>query len=155
MVFSSILFLFLFLPFTLSVYLLTGKRYRNIFLLFTSLVFYAWGEGIYLLIMLVSIFINYSSGLLIDKHRGTSRSRSYLTIAIVLNLSILAFFKYTNFVVTNLNSVLSGLGIGQLFFPPVHLPIGVSFFTFQALSYVIDVYRKKAPVQRNILNLGL
>lgn len=155
MVFSSILFLFLFLPFTLSSYLLVGKRYRNILLLFASLIFYAWGEGCYLLIMLISILINYSCGLLIDKHRGTNRSRGYLIIGIVLNLGILAFFKYANFVVMNLNSILSGLGIGPLFLPPVHLPIGISFFTFQALSYVIDVYRKKAPVQRNILDVGL
>ena len=155
MVFSSILFIFLFLPFTLSLYFLVGKKHRNIFLLFASLIFYAWGEGIYLLIMLVSIFINYLCGLLIDNHRGTNKSRGYLTIAVVLNLGILSFFKYANFVVNNLNSILSGLGLGQLFLPPVHLPIGISFFTFQALSYVIDVYRNKAPVQKNILNLGL
>ncbi len=155
MVFSSILFLFLYLPFTLTLYFLTGKKYKNLLLIIASLIFYAWGEGLYLLIMLISIFINYLCGLLIDNHRGSNRSRAYLTVAIILNLGILAFFKYANFAVDNLNSVLSAFGIGPLFLPPVHLPIGISFFTFQATSYVIDVYKQKAPVQRNIINLGV
>jgi len=155
MVFSSILFLFLYLPFTLTLYFLTGKRYKNLLLLIASLIFYAWGEGLYLFIMLISILINYSCGLLIDNHRGSNRSRVYLSVAIILNLGILAFFKYANFAVSNLNSFFSVFGIGPLFLPPVHLPIGISFFTFQAISYVIDVYKQKAPVQRNIINLGV
>jgi len=154
MVFSSITFLFLFLPLALALYFLTGKKHRNLFLLFVSLIFYAWGEGLYLLILLISIFINYSCGLLIDNHRGSNRSSIYLTIAIVLNLCMLAFFKYSNFFVTNLNSILAVFGIGQLYLASIHLPIGISFFTFQALSYVIDVYNQKIIAQRNIINLG-
>jgi len=154
MVFSSIIFLFLFLPLTLTLYFLTGKKRRNLFLLFASLIFYAWGEGFYLFILLISIFINYSCGLLIDHHRGSKRSSVYLAVAIVLNLGILALFKYANFVVANLNSILAVFGSGQLFLAPVHLPIGISFFTFQALSYVIDVYNQKTTAQRNVINLG-
>jgi alginate O-acetyltransferase complex protein AlgI len=154
MVFSSIIFLFLFLPLTLTLYFITGKKRRNLFLLCASLIFYAWGEGLYLLILLISIFINFSCGLLIDHHRGSNRSSIYLAVGIVLNLGILALFKYANFVVTNLNSILAALGSGQLYLAAVHLPIGISFFTFQALSYVIDVYNQKTTVQRNIINLG-
>jgi alginate O-acetyltransferase complex protein AlgI len=154
MVFSSIIFLFLFLPLTLTLYFLTGKKYRNLFLLFASLIFYAWGEGATLLILFISILINYSCGLLIDHHRGSNRSSVYLTMAIVLNLGILAFFKYTNFVVMNLNSILEVLGIGQLSLVRAHLPMGISFFTFQALSYVMDVYNQKIIASRNIINLG-
>jgi alginate O-acetyltransferase complex protein AlgI len=154
MVFSSIIFLFLFLPLTLTLYFITGKKHRNLFLLFASLIFYAWGEGLYLLILLISIFINFSCGLLIDHHRGSKRSSIYLAVGIFLNLAILALFKYANFVVTNLNSILAALGSGQLYLAPVHLPIGISFFTFQALSYVIDVYNQKTTVERNIINLG-
>jgi len=155
MVFSSILFLFLFLPFTISLYFLMGKTRRNVFLLFASLIFYAWGERLYLLIMLVSIVVNYSGGLLIDRYRGPLRSRVYLSAAIVLNIGLLAFFKYGNFLVNNLNSIFQVFGIHQLFLAPIHLPIGISFFTFQALSYVIDVFRSSVPAERNIINLGL
>ena len=154
MVFSSIIFLFLFLPLALAFYFLTVKKYRNLFLLFASLIFYAWGEGFYLLILLISIFINYSCGLLIDNHRSSNRSGVYLIVAIVLNLGILAFFKYANFVVTNLNSILPVFGIGPLYLTRIHLPIGISFFTFQALSYVVDVYNQKILAQRNIINLS-
>jgi alginate O-acetyltransferase complex protein AlgI len=138
----------------LTLYFLTGKKRRNLFLLFASLIFYAWGEGLYLLILLVSIFINYSCGLLIDHHKGSHRSRVFLAGAIGLNLGLLALFKYANFLVVNLNSILAIFGSGQLHLAPVHLPIGLSFFTFQALSYVIDVYNQKTAVQRNFINLG-
>ena len=154
MVFSSIIFLFLFLPLVLGLYFLTCKKYRNLFLLCASLIFYAWGEKLYLVILVISVFINYSCGLLIDRHRGSNRSSFYLTVAIVLNLGILAFFKYSNFVITNLNSILAIFGIGQLYLARVHLPMGISFFTFQALSYVIDVYNQKIVAQKNIINLG-
>jgi alginate O-acetyltransferase complex protein AlgI len=154
MVFSSIIFLFLFLPLALVLYFLTPKKYRNLFLLFASLIFYAWGEGLYLLILLISIFINYSCGLLIDNHRTSNRSRVYLIAALVLNLGILAFFKYANFVIANLNSMLSVFGVGPFYLSRIHLPIGISFFTFQAVSYVVDVYNQKIIAQRNIINLG-
>ncbi len=154
MVFSSIIFLFLFLPVALGLYFLTGKKYRNLFLLFASLVFYAWGEGEHLLLLVASIFINYFCGLLIENHRRSNTARVYLTIAVVLNLALLAFFKYANFFVANLNSVLGVFGSKELSLAQVHLPIGISFFTFQGLSYVIDVYCQKITAQRNIINLG-
>jgi alginate O-acetyltransferase complex protein AlgI len=154
MVFSSIIFLFLFLPIVLGFYFLTSKRHRNLFLLFASLLFYAWGEGLHLFVLVASIFINFSCGLLIENHRKSKTSRVYLAIAIVLNLGLLAFFKYANFVVTNLNLLLAIFGIGPYSLAQVHLPIGISFFTFQALSYVIDVYNQKVIAQRSIINLG-
>ncbi len=154
MVFSSVIFLFLFLPIVLGLYFLTSKRHRNLFLLLASLLFYAWGEGLHLFILVASILINFSCGLLIENHRRSNTSRVYLILAIVLNLGLLAFFKYANFVVTNLNSLLAIFGIGPYYLVRVHLPIGISFFTFQALSYVIDVYNQKIIAQRNIINLG-
>ncbi|HUL22695.1 MAG TPA: MBOAT family protein [Thermodesulfobacteriota bacterium] len=154
MIFSSVIFLFLFLPFCLALYFLTPKKGKNLFLLFASLIFYAWGEGPYVLILLISIFVNYSCGLLIDHHRGSSVSRGYLAIAIVLNLSLLAFFKYANFVVTNLNAILPIFGAGPFDPTRIHLPIGISFFTFQALSYVVDVYNQKITAQKNVINFG-
>jgi alginate O-acetyltransferase complex protein AlgI len=155
MVFSSIIFLYLFLPIVLGLYVLTSKRHRNLFLLLASLLFYAWGEELHLFILVASILINFSCGLLVENHRKSNTSRVYLIIAIVLNLGLLAFFKYANFVVTNLNSLLAIFGIGPFHLARVHLPIGISFFTFQALSYVIDVYRQKIIAQRNIINLGV
>ncbi|ONI38887.1 hypothetical protein AN639_06860 [Candidatus Epulonipiscium fishelsonii] len=151
MVFSSMVFLFVFLPLVLGVYygVLKNIKSRNIFLLAFSLVFYAWGEPVYILIMLSSIVINYFGGILIDLHRN--KSKLILFIGIVCNLSFLFIFKYEGFVVVNLNSIF-GLSLESLELP---LPIGISFFTFQALSYLVDVYRKSAPVQKNILELGL
>ena len=154
MIFSSVIFLFLFLPFCLALYFLAPKKGRNLFLFFASLIFYAWGEGLYVLLLLISIFINYSSGMLIDHHRGSSGSRVYLAIAIVLNLSLLAFFKYANFVVSNLNAILPIFGAGPFHLTRIHLPIGISFYTFQALSYVVDVYRQKITAQKNIINFS-
>jgi alginate O-acetyltransferase complex protein AlgI len=155
MVFSSILFLFLFLPISITLYFLVGKTRRNVLLLIVSLVFYAWGERLYLLIMIASIITNYSCGLLIGRQKGSGRSRAYLSAAVILNLGLLASFKYANFLITNLNSISSVFGFPRLFLPPVHLPIGISFFTFQALSYVIDVFRGSVSAEENIINLGL
>ena len=149
MLFSSSVFLFVFLPAVLlGYYLLPGQKARNLLLLAASLLFYAWGEPVYVFLMLFSIGANYLLGLWIHARRG---AKGPLVLAVALNLGILFFFKYLDFSIENLNALLG------LHLPPVglSLPIGISFFTFQALSYCIDVYRGTAEVQRNVLDLGL
>ena len=141
MVFSSITFIFFFLPAVFLLYFIVGKKWQNILLLLASLLFYAWGEGVYVLLMLASILINYFSGRLIDGWRGSWQSRLFLIVAIVSNLLILGFFKYAHFVTDSVNQVLVILGFPLIDLNPVRLPIGISFFTFQALSYIIDLYR--------------
>ena len=155
MVFSSITFLFFYLPAVLILYWISGKA-RNILLLTASLLFYAWGEGVYVGLMLASVIINFSGGLLISGSRSRAASRLFLVVSVSLNLLILGFFKYANFITDNLNLLLSYLSLPALIeLEPVRLPIGISFFTFQALSYIIDVYRKKVLPQRNLINLAL
>ena len=153
MLFSSTLFLFIFLPAVLLVYfgILRKTSTRNYFLLAASLLFYAWGEPIYVFLMLFSIFCNYSFGLIIDKTVRSGFKQLWLTAAVILNLGILFYFKYSRFFISNLNVFLEL----QLELPDVVLPIGISFFTFQAMSYVIDVYRKTTQVQKNPLYLAL
>lgn len=155
MVFSSITFLFFFLPAVLLLYRIVGKRWRNLLLLLASLLFYAWGEGIYLLLMLVSISMNYVMGRVIHVSRSSSSSRFFVTVAVVLNLGILGYYKYGHFVTDNINTLLELLHLPLFNLEPIRLPIGISFFTFQALSYIIDVYRGKTEPQRNVINLGL
>ena len=155
MVFSSITFLFYFLPGVLLLYWIVGKTRRNLLLLLASLLFYAWGEGIYLLLMLVSISMNYVLGRAIHAYRATSSGRFFLILAVVLNLGILGYFKYGHFVADNINYLLGILHLPLFNLKPIRLPIGISFFTFQALSYVIDVHREKNEPQKNIINLGL
>ena len=149
MVFSSSIFLFAFLPLTLLVYYLSPRFLKNLILLSASLAFYAWGELFYVLLMLVSIVINYAFGLRI---RG---SRWVLGSAISANLALLAHFKYINFVVDNVNAALAMASLEPILLEPVHLPLGISFFTFQALSYLIDVYRGETPAQKKPLDLAL
>lgn len=156
MVFSSTIFLFLFLPLVLCAYFLAGHRVRNLVLLTASLFFYAWGENIYVLLMLASILINYVFGLLIDRARRRGRrGKKAVSWAIALNLAFLGFFKYGNFLVDNLNRILSWLHIQPVTVAPIHLPIGISFFTFQAMSYVIDLYRDEVKVEKNPINIAL
>jgi len=155
MVFSSIVFMFFFLPITLTVYFICGRRLKNSMLLLLSLLFYSWGEGFYLLIMLCSITGNYLAGLLIEKYRSRGRSGIVLFFAVVLNLGLLVAFKYANFIVDNINVLIPYLHLNKIQLNPVHLPIGISFFTFQAMTYVVDVYRKEASVQKNPINIGL
>jgi alginate O-acetyltransferase complex protein AlgI len=161
MVFSSISFLFLFLPVVLTGYFLVGKKGRNVFLVAANLAFYAWGEGKYVAALIVCIIANYSFGVLIDKY-GKKRSSAamnlsklYLAMAIVFNIGFLVHFKYTNFLVHNLNKLFSLIGLGAIDTGSIHLPVGISFFTFQALSYVIDVYRKDVPATYNLINFAL
>ena len=152
MVFSSILFIFTFLPAVLLLYYLAPARFKNIVLLIFSLFFYAWGEPVYVLLMIYSIVFNYVMG--IDIHRKSdkpAKARFSLLTAVVVNLFLLGFFKYYGFLADNLNLVLP-VNLPKL---SLALPIGLSFYTFQTLCYLVDVYRKKVPVQKNILSFGL
>jgi len=155
MVFSSPIFLFLFLPVTLGLYFLLPTRLRNVWLLGTSLVFYSWGEPKFVVVMLASIVINFLLALWIDRGRDRGNARPVLATAVVINIGLLVFFKYANFIVDNLNVLLGGMNLSPILIPAIALPIGISFFTFHALSYVIDVYRRAAPAQRSLFNIGL
>lgn len=159
MVFASSLFLFLFLPITLAGYFLIPSKWKNLFLLVMSLIFYAWGEPVYVFLMLGSILLNYTAGLLIHIQRRKQSSlfteRGILAICIIANLELLFCFKYFNFFVYNLNAILKYLKLEPVASPHVSLPIGISFFTFQAMSYVIDVYRKEVPVELSLKNCAL
>ena len=151
MVFSSLTFLFAFLPLTLAAYFLVPLQWRNLVLLAVSLVFYGWGEPVYISIMVLSILIDYTHGMLVEKYRSNDKkARWFVAQSVIFNLLLLGFFKYWDFLAVNL-SLLPGVSIPQLGIP---LPIGISFFTFQTMSYTIDVYRKDAPVQRNLLTFG-
>ena len=154
MVFSSTVFLFLFLPIVLLGYFLMPRALRNLFLLIASLFFYAWGEGFYVALMLTSVALNYIAGRLIDRYRDEHAGKLILGVTVAINLLLLGSFKYANFLVDNLNVLLAPLGM-PIALDPVHLPIGISFFTFQAMSYVIDVYRREAEVQYNPINSAL
>ncbi len=153
MVFSSTLFLFVFLPVTLLVYY--AARQSNVALLAASLLFYAWGEPTLIVVMVGSIAINYLLAVLVDRTREEGRSRIVLAFAVAVNLVLLVGFKYANFLVDNLNGLLRAAALPQLEFDHVQLPLGISFFTFQALSYVIDVYRREAAVAANPLTVAL
>ena len=162
MVFSSLTFLFLYLPLTLLVYFLSPLRWRNFILLAVSLLFYGWGEPVYIVIMFLSIAIDYTHGLLVEKYRDNDRkARWFVAQSVIFNLLLLGFFKYGTFFAENLYA-LTGLQIPQhiqvlgLTIPlwGVPLPIGISFYTFQTMSYTIDVYRQDAPVQKNIITFG-
>lgn len=147
MEFSSLIFLFLFLPIFLLLFFLLRREAHNSFLLVASLVFYAWGEGQYIYLLLVSIVVNYILGLLVDRSEKQGTRKMFFLAAVVFNIGFLGYFKYTHFVLDNLG--LSG-SAGN-----IHLPIGISFFTFQALSFIIDVYRKTTEMDRSPLNFGL
>ena len=155
MVFSSIIFLFFFLPITLFLYFVVGNRFRNFLLLIASLVFYAWGEGIYVLLMIASIVINYIFGLLLEAKFTQSARKLLIIAAITVNLSFLGFFKYADWVIETVVHLVPLLGSLFSSHDPIHLPIGISFFTFQALSYVIDIYRGNNAAQANPFHLGL
>ena len=152
MVFSDSVFICVFLPIVLAGYYICPKRLRNSFLLLVSLVFYAWGEPKYVFLMMFSIAINYAFGLLLDRNRKNVRlSKALLALSVVIDIGLLCVFKYTDFVITNLNRAFNAdIGLVNL-----ALPIGISFYTFQAMSYTIDVYRDDVKVQRTILDFGM
>ena len=151
MVFSSLVFLFAYLPITLLAYYLVPRQGRNIFLFIVNLIFYGWGEPKLVLLMVFNIFFNYIGGWLVDKYRADAKKRKlFLILTCVLDIGILAVFKYTGMITETLN-MLPFLNIPEL---QISLPIGISFYTFQTMSYVIDVYRDDAPVSKNFINFG-
>jgi alginate O-acetyltransferase complex protein AlgI len=155
-VFSQLVFLFLFLPIVLLVYTcLRSVPLRNAFLLFASLFFYAWGELNFLWVMVLSIVLNYAFAIVIDDAKGEGPRKLSLLMAVFVNLGILVFFKYFDFILTEVDIVLAKLHLQQIPIAPISLPLGISFFTFHSLSYVIDIYRKQAKAQRNPINLAL
>lgn len=157
MVFSSSIFLFIFLPITIVVYHIIPNRFKNLWLFTASFVFYAWGGLIYALLILFSTFVNYVIGIIMDEKEGKSRYIMLWT-GVIFNLFILGFFKYFNFIVDNIEAIIkliSGNNNFSINAVNIPLPIGISFFTFQIMSYVIDLYRKDIKVQKNIINLGL
>ena len=162
MVFSSAVFLFAFLPLTLIAYYLLDRRFRNVFLLIMSLVFYGWGGPRYLLLLGLSIAVNYALALWVAGEKraapGIAKAGRFpVVLAVIFNLAVFFVFKYLNFTVANANALLLRLGLGESLLKQtaIVLPIGISFFTFQAMSYVFDVYRGRGEVQRNPLNVGL
>ncbi len=151
MVFSSLVFMFAYLPITLLAYYLVPRQGRNIFLFIVNLIFYGWGEPKLVLLMVFNIFLNYTGGWLVDKYRADAKKKKlFLILTCVLDIGILAVFKYTGMITETLN-MLPFLNIPEL---QISLPIGISFYTFQTMSYVIDVYRDDAPVSKNFINFG-
>ena len=150
MLFSSIPFLYVFLPATLLLYFAAPRRMKNAVLLLCSLVFYGWGEPKYLLLMLFSIAQGYLFGLLIEKYRGKTRSTVFFWLSVSLSLLLLAYFKYADFFLDSFRAV-TGLSVPAL---QIALPIGISFYTFQILSYVVDVRRGDASAQKNPIDLA-
>jgi len=155
MLFSSTVFIFIFLPVVLGVHFLLAKKLRNFFILIASLFFYAWGEYLLVFLMIGSICMNFVTGLFISKalEKGRNKSsKTFLSMGVGLNLLLLIHYKYIHFIVENLQ----GMGISiNLDLSGVTLPIGISFFTFQSISYLVDVYRKEVKGQQNIINLGM
>ena len=164
MVFSSAVFLFAFLPVFLAVYfIMPWRKARNVWLLIASLFFYAWGEPVYVILMIVSIVANWAFGLAVRGGGDTSGGegeapaagrprKAVLILAVIFNIAVIGFFKYEGFVAQNINALIGSQVVPDLQLP---LPIGISFYTLQALSYVIDVYRGQAAPQRNVLYLGM
>lgn len=151
MVFSSLVFLFAYLPFTLLAYYLVPRGGRNIFLFFINLLFYGWGEPTLVLLMLLNIVINYAGGFLVDKYRSNEKKKKlYLILTCVIDIGILGLFKYTGMICETVN-LLPFINIPTV---EISLPIGISFYTFQTMSYVIDVYRDDAPVSKSFINFG-
>ena len=149
MVFSSITFLFYFLPIVIAIYYIVPNKLKNAILLIFSLLFYFWGEPKYVFLMISSIVITYIFGLLINKFPKYKKFN--LILFLITSLGILVYFKYTNFLIQNINLWLKN----KIDFINVILPIGISFYTFQMISYVVDVYRNQVDVQKNILKLAL
>ncbi|WP_127494943.1 MBOAT family O-acyltransferase [Paenibacillus glycanilyticus] len=151
MVFSSLLFLFIFLPAVFLLYWLSPRRGKNLILFLASLAFYAWGEPVYIVIMLISTVTDYSFGLLLSRPEwGAKRRKAIVVASVIVNLALLSYFKYADFAIRNVNALLgTDIPLTEL-----ALPIGISFYTFQSMSYIIDVYRGTAKAQRNWIDFG-
>lgn len=146
MVFADNLFLYLFLPFCLALYFIAPKiQMKNNVLILFSLIFYAWGEQLYILLLIFSTLVNFTAGKLLEKHRDTKQGRQYLALALVINIGLLGVFKYSGFIAENIN-LIPGVNIPV---PHMHMPIGISFFTFQNISYTMDCWWDRTPAQRS------
>ena len=152
MVFSSLIFLYLFLPVLLFFLAIVRKEYRNLLLLIASIIFYSWGGVSYTLILVISVIFNYLTGIKIG---NTTKVKPWLVIGIVVNLSLLIIFKYANFLVDNVNILTSFFGVNPIILKKIVLPVGISFYTFQSISYLVDIYKKDVVPQRNFVNLAL
>ena len=152
MVFSSLVFLYLFLPLIIIAYFLFPKSFRNILLLIASLIFYAWGEPRYVFLMLISILVNYVMGIVIDQTPPSAKKKRLLILTLVINIAILGYYKYAGFFIGIWEDLFH---VDIAFEETVTLPIGISFYTFQAMSYIIDVYRQEVKAQRNLIDLSL
>ena len=155
MLFTEPTFLFVFLPILLALYQLPGVRYRNWLLLAASIIFYTRGAGNFTWLVLALIVFNYVAARLIDRHRATVLGRRLLAGAVAIDLLVLAVFKYADFAVGNLNAALALVGVQPFALPGILLPIGISFFTFHAISYVVDVYRQDASAQKRPVKAAL
>jgi len=155
MIFSTTIFLFLFLPVVIILYFILGKKFQNLFLFGASLLFYSWGEGAFVLILLASIVVNYLFGILVDRHKHNRFSKPFLILAVIFNLGLLSAFKYLNLIIDNINNLLPLINVKPIVLDPVHLPIGISFFTFQAITYIVDIYRNITSSQKRPVNVGL
>ena len=153
MVFSSLLFLFRYLPFVLVLYFICPKKLRNLLLFVVSLIFYAWGEPVYVVLMIFSTLVDYTHGLLVAHYKAAGNTRAAKLVvasSMIINLALLGFFKYYDFLAGTVNSLIGT----TLPLTGVALPIGISFYTFQTMSYTIDVYRGDAEPQKNIISFG-
>ena len=150
MLFSSIPFLYYFLPCVLILYLIAPKKLKNAVLLLSSLFFYWWGEPRYVILMVFNIAFGYVCGLLIEKFRGKAASKLFMSLSVIVSIGLLGYFKYADFLIENFNAI-TGLSVPLL---KIALPIGISFYTFQLLSYTIDVYRGDVPAQKNPVTLA-
>ncbi len=150
MVFSSISFLFYFIPVTVLLYYMVSDKLKNTVLLLSSIVFYAWGEPRYLIVMTVMILQGYFFGICIEKYSGSRYSKAALMVSVILSIGTLCYFKYVNFLIENINKA-AGMTIPLL---KITLPIGISFYTFQLISYVLDVYWGRVTAQKNVINFG-
>ncbi len=148
MVFSSLMFLFVFLSVVLGVYYILPRKFRNAFLLIADLFFYGWGEPVLVFLMIFTIVINYFAGIIMSR---AGNKKLVLIITLIIDFGLLAFFKYEGFISENLNVIIPFLHIPSLSIP---LPIGISFYTFQIVSYIIDLYRNETDVQKNIISFG-
>ena len=156
MVFSSLEFLFLYFAVSIFIYFAVPFKLRNFVLLIVSLVFYGWGEPVYVVIMLYSIVVDYTCGYFAGKYRETNKKKAKAAViaSAILNLAVLGFFKYYTFIITNLQLLPFDFLQAIPTFADIELPIGISFYTFQTMSYTIDIYRGDAKVQKNITSFG-
>lgn len=152
MVFNSMVFLWIFLPLCLISYFLIKDKYKNLLLVLLSLIFYAWGETKYIILLLITIIINYGMALLIDKQQKKHIKKLLFIIALLFNLGILAYYKYFNFAVSNVEKIFS-INVSQI--KKVALPLGISFYIFSSISYIFDVYKKESVAQKNIVDMAL